>query len=349
MEKNINSNRVNYLSLASVISAFAVVMLHTNGCFWTFSKERYWITANIIESIMYFAVPIFFMVSGATLIDYRERYTTKQFAVKRLKKTLVPFICWSIIGVVYMVVADLWEMEWTFEWFNSAFFRILNINVISIYWFFGALFSVYLCIPVLSSISKELRNKVFTYIIIAVFVIDSLIPFLSRVFSIEYVSKVTIPVGGGYIIYVLLGYILSRVKLSLKQSVIIYGMAIFGLTMHIVGTYYLSYNAGYVVQTYKGYLNVPCILYSIGVFVLFKQVGETIKNRKIIFLINWLSKYTFGVYLMHWFVMNVIVRKFNVDIMSIYYRLGAPVIIFIICIFITWIVRRIPILKKILP
>ena len=349
MEKNINSNKVNYLSLASVISAFAVVMLHTNGCFWTFSKERYWITANVIESVMYFAVPVFFMISGATLIDYRERYTTKQFVVKRLKKTLIPFIAWSVIGVVYMVATDYWGMEWTLEWFNSVWLRIININVISIYWFFGALFSVYLCIPVLSAISKELRNKVFIYIIVAVFVIDSLAPFLCRVFSIEYASKVTIPVGGGYIIYVLLGYILSKVSLSLKQYIMVYGMAIAGLIMHIVGTYCLSYNAGYIVQTFKGYLNVPCILYSVGVFVLFKQLGEKIKNQRVIDLIDWVSQYTFAVYLLHWFVMNVIVRKFYVDIRSMWYRLGAPIIIFAICIMITWIVRRIPILKKILP
>lgn len=59
-----------YLTILSVISAIAVVMLHTNGCFWRFSYERYWFTANIIESVMYFAVPVFFMISGATLLDY---------------------------------------------------------------------------------------------------------------------------------------------------------------------------------------------------------------------------------------------------------------------------------------
>ena len=53
-----------------------------NGCFWQFSYDRYWITANIIECICYFAVPIFFMISGATLLNYRKRYTTAVFFKK---------------------------------------------------------------------------------------------------------------------------------------------------------------------------------------------------------------------------------------------------------------------------
>ncbi len=31
------SHRIEYISLASVLSAIAVVYLHANGCFWTFS------------------------------------------------------------------------------------------------------------------------------------------------------------------------------------------------------------------------------------------------------------------------------------------------------------------------
>ena len=53
------------LTFIQVISALAVVTLHTNGCFWQFSAtERYWFTANIIECLCYFAVPVFFMITG---------------------------------------------------------------------------------------------------------------------------------------------------------------------------------------------------------------------------------------------------------------------------------------------
>lgn len=94
---------LNYLTLLSIISSFAVVSLHTNGIFWQFSAERYWFTANIIESIYYFAVPIFFMISGVNLLDYSKRYNTQQFFLKRINKTFIPFIFWSFVGLIFRV------------------------------------------------------------------------------------------------------------------------------------------------------------------------------------------------------------------------------------------------------
>ncbi len=92
--------------ILNIISCFAVVALHVNGVFWRFSYDRYWITSNFIESLFYFAVPVFVMLSGATLINYRERYSTREFFKKRVVKTFVPFIIWSFIAIVYNIIKD---------------------------------------------------------------------------------------------------------------------------------------------------------------------------------------------------------------------------------------------------
>ena len=63
------TKKIEYIDLAGVIAAIAVVFLHTNGCFWEFSKSRYWLTANFIEGVFIFAVPVFFMISSVTLMD----------------------------------------------------------------------------------------------------------------------------------------------------------------------------------------------------------------------------------------------------------------------------------------
>lgn len=93
-----------YIQILGVIACLAVVAMHVNGCFWQFSYDRYWITANIIECICYFAVPIFFMISGATLLNYRKRYTTAVFFKKRFGKTLVPFLIWSVISAIWYYI-----------------------------------------------------------------------------------------------------------------------------------------------------------------------------------------------------------------------------------------------------
>ena len=91
------------MTLASVVSAIAVVFLHVNNCFWQFSTGRYWFTANIIESVFYFAVPIFFMISGAMLIDFNKRYGLKKYFNKRITKTVIPYIVWSFIGLAFQI------------------------------------------------------------------------------------------------------------------------------------------------------------------------------------------------------------------------------------------------------
>ena len=101
MVKYYMKNRIEYISLASVLSAIAVVYLHANGCFWNFSRERYWVTANILECLFYFAVPVFFMIPGATLLNFFERYDLKNYLLKRIHKTLIPYVAWSIIGIIF--------------------------------------------------------------------------------------------------------------------------------------------------------------------------------------------------------------------------------------------------------
>ena len=50
------THKSEYIMLVNVLSMLAVVYMHVNNCFWTFSTERYWKLADVIESVMYFAV-----------------------------------------------------------------------------------------------------------------------------------------------------------------------------------------------------------------------------------------------------------------------------------------------------
>ena len=49
-----------YINVLTVISCVGVVFLHANGIFWAHPTGMRWITANLIETFFYYAVPIFF-------------------------------------------------------------------------------------------------------------------------------------------------------------------------------------------------------------------------------------------------------------------------------------------------
>ena len=349
---NYKQPKTEYLTLLSVISAIAVVCLHTNGCFWGFSAiERYWFTANIIESLFYFAVPVFFMISGAALINYRDRYSTKQYAVKRIRKTVIPFVIWSLIALAYNVLVsnisvDDLNMK---EILNRIFASSLN----GVYWFFLPLFCVYLCIPLLSAVSKEARKEVFSYLAVACFGINCLIPFIINVFGIELVWPFFISVGSDYLLYVIVGYLLNEYDLTKRGKLAVYICSLLGLLMLTIGTYRMSVAAGYIVNTYREYNNVPCIMYSVGIFVFFKDHGRKLMLSFAGRLIRFLGDYTFGVYLIHMYILEAVQYFFeevlSLPSTSVIYRLGGVPVIIIFAVIIISLLRKIPVVKNIVP
>ena len=344
-----NDNIDGSQALIQVVSAIAVVTLHTNGCFWQFSStERYWITANIIESVFYFAVPAFFMLTGCNLLDYRGRYSTKDYIKKRVQKTVIPYVVWSLIGVVYLLITGRVDAESvTFKWIVNGL--LSTGDIVGVYWFFKPLFCCYLAIPLFASIEYQEKKFIAKYLILLGGIINICIPFLNNLIggSINWTYK--IDVIAGYLFWLWVGWYICKFPPDKRFKRIIYIGGAVGLLMHILGTYYYSIEAGSIQKLFKGYNNLPCILYSVAAFVFLRDLGGRIKNKKAIRGIAFLSRYTFALYLMHWFIIRIISSIFIINPKSIVYRLITPYIIFIIVIAIVSVLRKIPGLKSIVP
>lgn len=343
--------KIQFIDFANICSAIAVVFLHANNCFWTFSStERYWKTANIIECIFYFAVPVFFMISGATLIDYNKRYNLKTYFEKRINKTLIPYIIWSMLGLLFQVfyLKSIKLSQVNFKMILNGLLSTSNC-LVQVYWFFIPLFCIYLAIPFISEIPTQKRKKVFSYIVIIQFFFDALIPFISSVFNLE-IQNNFIGISNSYLIYLFLGYLLTHYEIKPSLRVLSYISGLLGLSLHIFGTYFSSIQAGKLITIYKGYMNVPCLLYSTAIFIFFRYGGQKIMQNQIICnIINKIKKYTFSLYLMHWYILQILLRHFAINEASIIYRLTAPFIALGITIIITIIIRKIPVIKRILP
>ena len=338
---------IPYLTFAQVVSAVAVVLLHTNGCFWTFSTARYWATANVIESVFNFAVPVFFMVTGVTLIDYPARYDLKTFFRKRAVKTLWPFLAWSCIALAY----QLWRGTITPAQITPAFLAdgVLNSKIIPIYWFFPVLFSVYLSLPLFAAVPRDGRKSVFSYLLCAGLLCNVLLPFLIQIFHLDFSWPVSLSAAGGYLMFVLGGVLLHENPPSVRQRLWLYALGLAGLAAQILGTWRLSMAAGEIVRTYKCYTNLPVLLYSFAVFTLLRQIGPRLMEGALGGLIRLVGRYTFPIYLMHWFVMDTLVRTFAIPTTAIWYRLGAPFVIVPVVMAIAWLLRKLPLVRTIVP
>ncbi|MGL4522232.1 MAG: acyltransferase, partial [Bacilli bacterium] len=99
-----NSGRVFYLDIVKVVAILAVIAIHVTAPFVvnldTIGSGNWWF-ASFFNAGSRWAVPAFFMVSGALLLaPSRSKDEFKQLA-KRLHRVVVPLIVWSIIYFAY--------------------------------------------------------------------------------------------------------------------------------------------------------------------------------------------------------------------------------------------------------
>lgn len=338
-----------YINVLNVIACIAVVFIHTDAAFWTFSYESYWIFANVVHCALLFCVPIFFMISGCNLIDYRSKYTTKEFVKKRINKTFLPYIAWSFIALalrIAMKKVSISEISFPF-----ILTTIFNNESMSIYWFFIPLFAAYLCIPIISLITllqENIRKKAYEYMLIMWLVFNCIAPFIFRCFNIQYNSDMNFPLATGYIFYIIAGYYIDNYEIKKYVRYIIYTLGISGLIANIVLTHIYSYNANGISAPVGDYLSITTVFYFIAIFTVFKYMPD-----KVICILHKfcqpISKLTFGIYLSHMYFWILIERSNTVNYLNPLVIICGGTISFIAAALLTIIMQKMPILNKIVP
>lgn len=349
-----NKKYILYFDLLNIFACFAVVALHVNGAVHTFAKTGNWVSCMFIEALFYFAVPVFFMLTGATLMNYRKRYDTGAFFKKRIFKTFVPFIIWSIIGICWsifytkgMTISDIN----TPAKFISA---VINCKGMGIYWFFPALFSVYLTIPLFSLVDEDKRigkKGIFTYLILVYIVLNVLLPFVCRLTGIQWNSALNAVSCGGYVVWFLIGYLLANTDINKKFRILIYILGFMGFFMYFYLTVQNSFKTGRFDKTYAGYMNIPAVFMGTAVFVFFKYgKWNFIENHeKAVKFVRNLSTASFGVYLIHYYLKDFSIRHFGIDPRSTLYRIVGTFIIYGLSVIIVRVIQKIPVIRKMVP
>ena len=345
---NKEKKHILYFDLLNIIACLCVIYMHCNSAVHAYSNTRVWKESLLVETVAYWAVPIFFMLSGATLMEDREKYDTKTYFKKRIVKTFVPFILWN-----FFILIEKGLVEKTIELGNLKFTTlvdmIVNSKIEGIYWFFIPLFMVYLSIPVLAQLKENL--KVLIYMTGIGIVTYSVLPFIMSIMNIPFNSNLNFPLTGGYIVFVIVGYILSKKELPKRSRYIIYFGGILGIVIRYGMTYTLSIRDGQLNKISWGYLNLPSVLLAVAVFTLFKYIkwDKIFKTEKIKDIIRKISGASFGVYLIHMLVIRVLLHYFSWNTFGWKWRYGGALIVYACALIIVLLMKKIPLIKRIVP
>ena len=234
--------RLHYIDVLNCIAILFVLLLHSSQLanFGTTSDSNFIVT-EIMQCLFIPAVYIFFMNSGATLLDYREKYETKTFYKKRLKRVLIPF---------------------------------LNNNINNLFWFFYSIIALYLVTPIFSVLAKKYRNVLFG-VVIVYFVFTDLMTYLGKLININFLTKfIDQPLlTSSFLGYFIIGYLIKENYFNRKYENILILVGLLCLLLNI-----LNVLTG---LRYSFLGNIGPFLYSVGLYIFIKRlVNHTNYNYK---------------------------------------------------------------------
>lgn len=344
MEKKYN---VCY-DVLTIIACLMVVFFHMNGIVYTFSDTVSWKISVIERCIVYSAIPIFFMLSGAKLMEYRNRYSTKQYIQKRLLRVGIPFLFWNLFYIVYQRVLT---PELSFHSVKEFVSMFLNSQFQERYWFFYPLFAVYAAIPVISLVLQvKDHRKYLWFAVYLTFILNWVLKPLCGLLGVQFNSHLMMPVCGGYMMYAVFGYLISTEQWGRTKRIVLYLLALISGIFAICYTVNASEAAGKTVQSLFSYNYFPSALTGAAIFVFVKHLFDKpvkIGTGRPAKAIRIVSSCCMGVWLSHSMAITLVSYFTHLPSSNYIYRFLLPPVVFAACVAGTYVVKKIPILKHI--
>ena len=338
--------RTVYFDYLRVFATFAIIILHISAKTFTTVNVNLpdWKIATFYNSIVRWGVPVFVMISGSLFLN-RDVPMKKMYS-KYILRLVTSFVVWSLIYSVFV---------------KGNIFNKLSEAVRGHYhmWFVLMIIGIYMCIPFIKPIIQS-KNRTKYYLLLS-FIFAFLIPeiiMLTGDFGNTFIIKTMSALNDnaknmgmqmvlGFAGYFVLGYFLNRINLTKKQRLVIYLLGLFGFLFTISISMIVSIRHQQHNENYFGNFNVNILLEAIAVFTWLKY--RKFNNDKINRIIQKLSKYSFGAYLIH----ALVIERFNAcnwfNIMSfnsIASTICKGILVFAISFVVSAILNNIPLIKK---
>lgn len=301
------SNRILYLDLLRILATIAVIVVHVTATYINdvnvVSLE--WNTLHFLNGLFRGATPIFVMISGIFFLDNSKEITLKSLFKKNILHIVTAFFFWSVIyAVTGLIVKGGTVLDLFMDIFKGHYHM----------WFLFMIVAIYLITPLLRKIteSKKLTKYFLILALIFTFIIPTILLVLKTLGSMDIIdsgvysyfkelnSYFYFNFTIGFSAYYVLGYYLATNDINIKWEIIIYILGIIGIVFTIVATKYLSYYSGELNAVFHDHFSLNILCKDTAIFVFCKnRVSKILKGDKTTRIIGWLSKRSFGVYLVH--------------------------------------------------
>lgn len=316
LNEGTHSGRVQYLDVLRVLSMLSVVFLHTAaGTLRANYGSLVWHVANLLTSVMSASVPVFFMISGALLLQSRQTLSIKYTLGKRLPRVLVPFLVWSLVAVGYFLLAHRGPdggLDWT-----TAIEKLKNLpaqpTAVHL-WFMYALIPLYILSPFIKKLTDSLGRDLVIYLLAIWVIFSSLLPTLATFLPTSFRPLVVLDprynlsVMAGYAGYFVAGYYLMRLQAHIPKRTLLLIVVVATICI-TAGTWWKTSSLGVYAEGFKTYTGLFVLVLSCALFLLFKELMSERRLKGVVgATVRFLAPLAFGVYLIHNLVVDYLAR-----------------------------------------
>lgn len=334
-----------------VVAMFAVIVTHTCGVVihdLSVNSSEF-IVLNIIRAAITWHVPLFVMISGRFFLDPDKNISISDIFRKYISHIVIAFVIWSAIYTAYY----MWQAWISGENIFSMWKQFVYQFITGPYhmWYVFMIIGLYIATPILRKITQD--KKLMEYFIIIFILSQFLVLYATKMPVIgetltAVLDKSNFHISLGYCGYYILGYYLYRYGIPEKFEKAMYVITVLLIVFCCVGKTLHSIYDGEENALISKYLTPNIIIESCGVYLFFmKKFGKIKMTSRVETLFIKLGKWGFGVYLSHAIVLEILTLlgmnplfafPFGVIIMS--------VCTFVLSALLTFIIDKIPILKK---
>lgn len=288
-ERNISSDFVR------VVATLFVICVHT--LFLGFPEK----VSNAFRVSYLTCNGLFFMLSGkytlkfsgSTLADYGKYYK------KKFINIVLPFLVFAILYTIYYHYTT-----GPIEMLKSFIRGLFDASIAPHLWFMYTLIALLISAPFISKIISHSNKTELKLIIVISLLFEGTRTLLAMdLFNTQFEYNGWFL--NSWLIYFFLGYAIDELFTTKKSRSI---LALVGVLCVVI-----TYVQLCLLPTHSYNLCDRSPIYIIavsGVYVILSSIGNTIKSKKLISIISFLSKHSFTVYLSHWVVIGNIEMHF---------------------------------------
>ncbi len=255
-----------------------------------------WHLANLFSSLVKPAVPLLLMAEGALLLDKSDSASLKDVLRRRVLPMLSTLAVWS---VVFLVVRYLWQgLVGENVVPADALFSIVSTPVSSHLWLLYLLLAVYLMLPFLRLLVEHAPRELLRFAVGLWLFYSSVMPAISAPGVLPELTLApysTANVLGGYLGYILLGWMLATTE---RRTKVLHMLIVYGVlgVLTAVGTALLTKGAGTAnVVMYQGFMPNIVLMAAAAFMACCEFNLETVFTP----WIGPMAQYSFGMYIVH--------------------------------------------------